>query len=772
MLSGKGENPFLRGKPAKEHVDFVFHEQSDLFGGLQGADREMALAEIARNAEQQFSASLENIQKAIRIYNPFQLLAHFGYYDQLVLESAAENPEYEPVEQSAVEWLQALILQIPEEEINATLENEPDGRVLTELNKELHRAQKGFGMKRIGRKVSEPAVSHAAELIRQHTAFVRNEGYPSQIKRMRHAIFSPLDDEFEKREGIKLSEYDAALWRLTDFFKEKLDSDLLERRKILRHDSPAAIIAAFSTLIGEDCDVVAADMAHFSHDIEAVRRAITFFIDSRNYRHFYFKAEQFQSLFDRPVGLGVCKRILKGMSITWGALHNLNPEHLILANPVWKKPFIDVGNDSYFLPIVAMIQSFGLDVLENALEVHQDLKTKYRSRTRAEFLEKRVEELVRKAFGKGRVFRGLKWKDDEGKEGETDVLVVLDGHALVFECKSAAIRARAQRGDPAALKQELKQLIEEPSLQSRRFEEAVLAKRSKVKLVDVSGVSHEIDFSGLLRVTTVNVLLDYVGPVATQFRLLKDAGVHGETASAVATIALHDLECVLDILNRPALAFHYLRRRAELETNCEIIAIGELSLLALYLGTSFDLGDFEGAESHKLMVPNLNKELDPYFMGQELNVTAVRPSLKLTPWWKDMLEKFEKKAFPGWVEASYTLLCTSYERQSEFEKLCETLKEEVLTKSGIDHDNTCIMINGGKGGRVAIIGIAIGKQTREEARRLASDRISMVEDEYEAVRSLAICYSAAGLEYPYLGVYSHCPELELLGERSGALNVN
>jgi len=759
MPESRNNSPSFVGPPQKEHIDIIVTEYPAPLGGLLGIERQKKATDMAEAAEQQFSVSLANIQRLIGSCNPMQLLAHFGYYDQIIFNGSRKTEDYQPVEQNAIEWLQALILQVPEDQINANSLNQPSAKTLIDLNEELHKAKYGFAWKRLGRGSSKPNDSLAAELVRQHTAFVRNEGYPSQIKRMRRGVFSPIDEEFRQREGHSLSELDAALWRLTELFEQRLNADRAERHEILRQKSTPAIIEAFSKLIQQDPHRVASDMKSFAHDRDAVCCAVLNHIDSRNFRHFYFNAEEFQNLFERPVDLALCKKLLKNMSIGWGELKGLNPEHFILANPIWKKPLIAVGNDQYFLPIAGMVQSFGLDVLESALTDHPDLEKKYRSKARADFLEKSVEEIVRNTIPNGQVFRGLKWRDNSGREGETDILVILDSHALVLECKSGAVRDRARRGDFVALKQELKELIDEPSTQGKRFGDFILSNRSLMNLFDSQGVSHQINFSGLLRVTTVNVLLDYVGPVATQFGLLKETGIRSDSMSPVATLTLHELECVVEILNQPALIFHYFRRRAELEANCEPFS-DEFGLLALYLASSFDIGDFEGRDHGRLTIPSLQQELEPYFMGKELGLARLKPAPKLTQWWKDMLEKFEQRKFLGWLEVSYTLLCTNFERQTEFEAQCEKLVEEVWSSLQGNRNDTCIMINGGKGSRVAIIGVVIGNQTREEARELVQDRIAMVVEQHNVNRLIAICISTTSDAYPYLAVYFHCPELE------------
>ena len=84
------------------------------FAALSDADRTAAIQNLAQHHSEVYASSLRRLNELCRRYNFFQLLAHFAYYDQLLLDFENENPAYSPVEQSAVELLQALILKIPE----------------------------------------------------------------------------------------------------------------------------------------------------------------------------------------------------------------------------------------------------------------------------------------------------------------------------------------------------------------------------------------------------------------------------------------------------------------------------------------------------------------------------------------------------------------------------------------------------------------------------------------------------------------------------------
>jgi hypothetical protein len=760
MLQKSNDNPFLHGKEPQKHIEFKPVLRRNPLESLTVEQRREIARKIGLDARAEFDKQLQQIRVLLRRYNPFLTLTHLCFYDQLFLDGST-NPDYQPVDQSMVELVQALILMIPEPELSQSLNSSPDGETLMELNSSLHTLQESFGMMRIGKEHENDKAALAAEMMRQQTAFIRNDGFPSQIRRLQEEILRHLDQAFEAREGFTLSEVVQALWKLVDLIRDRLNEDIRLRQQILGQKTPEKIIEKFAAVIGQDMATVKNDMRDFCDDKDRIQAAIINYFDERNLRFFYFKEEDLRGVFRVDLPPDKLSKILGTLSMAWGELEGQNPEHLVLNNPVWSKPMIG-SEGKYFFPLIGLVQSFGLQMVEQFLKPHPELESKYRGEIRGDFLEGRTAEALQAAFSGASIYRGLIWIDEDGRAFENDVLVLLDTHALVFECKSGQLRARAQRGDIPALKKELEKLVEGPSRQGRRFADYLLRVRGTVKLKDISGKLQELDLSRLIRATTVNVTIEYLGSLAIQHKLLRESGLVASDLAPAATIPLHDLECILDILDTPAQAFHYLRRRAEIESANEIVS-DELGLLATYLATGFDFGETEGDERHKFMFKSMGEQLVPYFMGKSIGSKLSKPERRLTGWWKEMLTKFSETRFIGWLEASYSLLSVGYDQQREFEKKVRGITREVKHRWHTDHNDTIFMNVGPEAHRTIVIAVAVKNQTREEARRVISGRMSQAKDEFGAKRILAICVSAAVKIRPYVGAYFSCPEMDGLG---------
>jgi len=121
MLLKGNENPYLGGKPVQRYLPEPAFSSWNPFANLVETDRANATKEIGRHYAETFQRNLRRLQELCRSCNFFQLLAHFAYYDHLLLDAEHDNGRYRAVSQSAIELLQGLILQIPEQELSRVL---------------------------------------------------------------------------------------------------------------------------------------------------------------------------------------------------------------------------------------------------------------------------------------------------------------------------------------------------------------------------------------------------------------------------------------------------------------------------------------------------------------------------------------------------------------------------------------------------------------------------------------------------------------------------
>ncbi len=758
MLIRDDENPYLRGKTPKRHISAFYSEVKNPFEGLSETQRSRVAAEIAQAHAENFSTSLHRLKEICRSYNFFQLLAHFGYYDQLVLDGQKNDSRYKPIEQSGAELLQALILQVAEDDLRLQLESPPPPEILLEANKLLGGLFESFSMKRYASSTREnKGVSLLSELIRAHTAGVRNEGFPSQIRRTMIELVTPLDSEFGDRRKLKLTCLATMLWKIAELIGNRLSDDFQLRMRVLRSKNEDEMMSKFLQHHGSDKDtaeVFRMEVKQARMTLRDLRGYLVNLWDTRNFKLFKLSLGDLLSTYPGQVDASHLKWALSLWTIPLGGLTGTDPEHFLLNNPVWSKPIIQFGPNHFLLAIPGLVQSFGLQCLESLIQTEVDLWEKYHSRIRPKFLESFVARLFRSALPSATVLAGIHWKEPtSGQLFETDLLVVIDTHALIVECKAGRITARARRGEIIRLEKAIGKLIEEPTLQGQRFSALLSRTTGSLEVEDSSGSRHVVEAGRLLRISRINVTLDYLGPFGIQARLLREEGLVSKELEPAATLHIHELENVAEILDRPAPLFHYLHRRAEIESTNNLLT-DELSLLVMYLATGFDLGDLEGTESQSLAIPTMDKELEPYFMGKELNRPASKPKRRLSGWWNDILSALELRETLGWMECSYGLLSVGYERQKEFERGVKKMLKDVKSNwHDPSHQNGCFLVAGAPKRRVKVMCVGVKNVTISEQREIVMRAVNAANLKEPTAATLALVKSASTKTYPYSAVY-------------------
>src|SRR5207245_10289112 len=157
-------------------------------------------------------------------------------------------------------------------------------------------------------------------------------------------------------------------------------------------------------------------------------------------RCYEFSTEDFVAAYPEPISPDAIKNLLNDWSLERGGLSRQEREHFFLDNPIWKKPIIQIGEDSYFWPLLQMFMSFGLEMIESLVDRSPKLKLRYESEIRPKYLEDETEQICRSAFPRSTVLRGSLWHDPTtGKDFENDLLALMDSFLIVVECKSGSI---------------------------------------------------------------------------------------------------------------------------------------------------------------------------------------------------------------------------------------------------------------------------------------------------------------------------------------------
>jgi len=149
---------------------------------------------------------------------------------------------------------------------------------------------------------------------------------------------------------------------------------------------------------------------------------------------------------------------------------------------------------------------------------------------------------------------------------------------------------------------------------------------------------------------------------------------------------------IFEILDCAAQRIHYLARRAEIQLTMKYWG-DEIDLLAFYVESGFNVGDWETSGDFVNLCMK-SKELDPYYVGRADGVSVRKPRLRLTDWWRRVLERLEEVRMPCWTEIAYVLLSVGFDEQIGLEQQTRELNRRVQTGKVKNKYNWVCMLSG------------------------------------------------------------------------------
>ena len=234
------------------------------------------------------------------------------------------------------------------------------------------------------------------------------------------------------------------------------------------------------------------------------------------------------------------------LAIKFGELRDQDKEHVILDNPVWNKPFIKIDHETYFSSVISLMPHYTLGLLENLVSADSQLAERYRQR-KAGYLENELEELFRKSFPAGKIYRGSTWDDGAGGNGENDLTAVVGSVAIIAEAKSGVVSPPASRGAPERFRRTVRELIEEPSEQAHRFIKVLRSSQGPQSFPTRNGSVNTIDASGIRFYVPLTVTLEQFGSVSN-LRDLVESGISSRKLPELApVISLTDLMVIFEV---------------------------------------------------------------------------------------------------------------------------------------------------------------------------------------------------------------------------------
>lgn len=252
--------------------------------------------------------------------------------------------------------------------------------------------------------------------------------------------------------------------------------------------------------------------------------------------------------------------------------------------------------------------SNALDCLWDALDTQAKRLPSVADRfqaTKGQWLEERVVEYLSRVFGSGAVYQNLTYPDpdhvEHGHETELDAAVRWGPFLLLVEAKARQFRLKGQLGDIKALREDLRNNIDDAfrqTLRARRYLESAETAEFRESR---TGRVLQVRRADLARAYLITVSLHFLGGGVNRLAKLHALGLmtHGDYPWAVS---VSELDLITRFAEGPDVLLHYIERRHEIERNSEFPLNDDLDLFGAYLSTRLNPTDLKSLMPRATMI--------------------------------------------------------------------------------------------------------------------------------------------------------------------------
>lgn len=701
-------------KPIKEKTEGFTYEVFDSpFQNMNDKEHESVLKEMAEKSNEKYKTSLSDLQEIAKKQDPLSLLSILTAYatmSSIKDDGTTKSFLGEEIGQPQVELMQAICLSVPWEQNHHCPPTPQNVEIIFETLKDISLS---FSYKRLADidlnwNDEERSIRQLQEFIRGRTQIVRNWGYYNQVISILKEIFTPLDNLY-----VQNMEFSAS--NVLDFFtvmvktvEEKMNERNIKLAELYATKDACELVYKYHEWRGLEkskADEFITRLEVNERDIKEVFAMVLSHADICLNENYTFNKQLFSDALE--LDDTVIEKLFETFSYEFGDLQEENPDHIFLANPIWKKPIIRISDNEIFCPIPQVFFSFAHRALDALLRSNDEVNRTL-SDHKSNYLENKIEQIVKSRFPEAVTISGLKWHIEE-VEYETDLITFIDSQMIIIEAKSGKISDTALRGAPKRLQRDLGELLIEPSVQSLRLKNLLLDLIANPQKNDPIREKLPIDLAKINKVHRVSVSLEDFATIQANIKIISDTGWLPENFEPCPTFCLGDFQTIFDILEHPVQIIHYIQQREILEQNVKYMG-DELDLLGWYIETLFNIPDF-GEEFSQIMVTGSSEVVDKYYNGRDHGLEVEKPKAKLHLLFEKILIQLEQRKTERWTEIGVILHMFTPNDQKKLASLLPKLKRNVEKNWRIKGHNNMLILNPNTNSKFALCYIYFNDQT-------------------------------------------------------------
>lgn len=535
------------------------------------------------------------------------------------------DPQLREMQQTEIEIAQALLLIGGEKFKSGPTSPGNFVRYWALISRHLH----SFIRKHPYDNVVSPVENMVRRRARLQTLYYRNLFSRSDCEQTMNDILRMIDPHAQKVAGYALSDLFQAMAELTDIVEKRIRLMGDNINTLMSSKSRSSILKSIDFFREKYplADRVWGNRAARFPDTEQLRLAGFQMSEFAWPWVFTFDRQTLEDCFTPSI-----VDALYSLALTPGSLPHMDPEHIYLGNPVWKKPYLLLENGSIFAPLPQLVFSYPFLIFEGVIENLQIPDSAYED-ARAKHLESAIVALLKIAMPNAKVYQGVIWDDpDTGKQWENDVVALLGNYVFVFEAKSGRIKDAARRGGDLSLRKNFKELFIEPGVQGWRLQNYLDKYRDKATF-RLKSDNSVIDFS-LDRPKVVfrySVCYEHFANLTSARYYLKELGLITNDTAWAPVLTLGELQMISRYLDTELSFQHYLTRRQSVD---ELIDFDgdEQDILSIYLTNGLYL-DPETIAGEKVLFMDADGMVRKPKKPRKNRATADLIGVQLSPLW-------------------------------------------------------------------------------------------------------------------------------------------
>lgn len=434
-----------------------------------------------------------------------------------------------------------------------------------------------------------------------------------------------------------------------------------------------------------------------------VNNALIYFPDSEDthvdlFKYFYLgnEGETIVQLFTisisevsdaAGVSLGDAEKVLSQISFGLAAENFLKVD-MVLGNPIWKKPFINLGDGKYLFSGVHIFPTNIIPIIDFLLKDHKNAKKNWEYGFQT-YLEDKAYSVLTERYPGSTVLKKYYVGGKKGHISEKDILFKSSDFLALLECKAIKYKDDASRGEWDRLGRHYEFGQIKAKSQVNEAYQQIFSSSGEV-FIEGEDKSICFDSSTIHRVSRI-VLIPYDFGLANGMPVL-DVGWEEVEGEDVLVMGLSDLMIITEILDSEAEFVDYLVRRSEVAKKIKFLS-EETEFLAQYLKNRMrhdsSLYAFVEKSKQLFLFPIGRDEIIAAYKNEKYLGRLLRvPRVETSNLWLNIIGKLNGSKKEQFHKVCGMLFDFSYEDQLEIESTIGKYYS-MLSRFGVERELYC-----------------------------------------------------------------------------------